>query len=348
MNRKLITNERLLWPELSSSDDHEKILNCLETQLQNFPQIKRRKNPPKKERLKIKQQQQQLASEDNKIDETTQRLRKHFLFGINTVTRYLEKLETGTESKVLCLFVCKSCKPLAILTRHLLIMCAQRGIKAACIIGLSQRITKIFNMKRTSAFVILNESKDGLANEPFVNMFQAFESEILPLIPQLKNPLFEEKIIVEDISANKEMAASCEVVEMAPKRTVDDLLVFKEESEATGRKLTSADFFSFSDHSKEQILKKNSIAFDSENFIFSEDYGRIDEGEECETGEATSGYFPSKKRQKTEAPRYFGNDGQPRKTLKFMDFDIVNRVSKRAKNGKKNKNKDNTKKQKVK
>lgn len=343
MNRKLITNDRLLWPELSNTEHHEKILNCIETQLQNYPQLKRCRNPPKKERTKFKQQQQErLISDDNKIDETTQRLKKHFLFGINTITRYLEKLEAGKESKVLCLFVCKSCKPLAILTRHLLIMCAQRGIKAACLIGLSNRLSKIFNMKRTSAFVILNESKDGLCNEPFRNMFQAFESEIIPLIPQLKNPFLEEKIVIEEVVSNKEDGSGSEVVEKVPKRSIEDILVFKKENETVTKKFIGSDFFSF--NSKEQSLRKNSIPFDSKNFIFNEN----DElASELESEETFDSLLPSKKRQKTSAPRYFKHDGQPRKSLQFIEFDIVNRVSKRPKKDKKNKNNDAQKKIKV-
>lgn len=188
MNRKLLVNEQLEWETLGA-DENEKILQVIENQIKLYPTLKRKKTLPKKKRQKAKELKETFSDDQKPAQITVDDLfKKHIRIGINAVTKELER----NPKNVRFVLVCRTCKP--ILTRHLFIMCSQFDIRAGSVQNLSERLSKIFNLKTVGAFAICRsyhklEDKDtnpsGIELEP---RLVELTNKISQFLPQLRKP----------------------------------------------------------------------------------------------------------------------------------------------------------------
>ena len=102
MNRKLLVNDLLSWSDLNETEN-QRIITLIESQFKSYADVKRKKTLPKKIRLENKKNNQL-----NKIETIGSTLKNHLRFGINSITKELEK----DPNNLLFVLVCKSCKPI--------------------------------------------------------------------------------------------------------------------------------------------------------------------------------------------------------------------------------------------
>jgi hypothetical protein len=306
MNRKLITSKDLIWPDINEKTS-EKILQCIQNELANYPEIQRPKTLPKRQREEIKKRQS-IANEP--IDGNTTNLNSlkyHFLNGINTITRYLEKPENL--DKILCILVCKSTK--RILVQHLLFISSQHQIKAGCIANLSNVLPKLFNIKTTSAIAIRK-----CYDDKYRRTFDRFESTILPLLPSIENPFesYNCKQIELDNAPAHVQNEDMDVDVSNPKKrfkTIDDIFVTKVPEQTEIRPFKqSFEFISFDTSANVNMQK-----FDEKNFILFKNAG---------TEPTFVHANDSSQDECFQGSRYFEDKADLRY---FKQFDIVNRKS---------------------
>ena len=147
MNRKLLFNKQQDWIDLNAADN-ETILSSIENQLELYSSLKRARTLPKNLRTKAENLSESVTIPYDKNKAIGLLLKKNLKFGINTITKELEK----NSNSLGFVLVCRSCKP--ILTRHLNIMCAQSKVPAGCVKDLSLRLSKFFNLKTVSALAV--------------------------------------------------------------------------------------------------------------------------------------------------------------------------------------------------
>lgn len=202
MNKKQIVNENLSWPEVAESTN-EQIIKSLESSLKKFTKLKRRRRPRQKKLADAKKTETEVDTNDAQVETI---LKAHFKIGINSITKTLER----QAQNVLFVLVCRSCKPLNILTRHIQVMCALAKVPAACVHNLSTIMTKQLNVKTVSALLVLKfqaESKMPAA-ELVKSTLDDWSQHIVPLIPPLKNPFVNPerpdniKAIINEISGD--------------------------------------------------------------------------------------------------------------------------------------------------
>jgi hypothetical protein len=282
MNRKLVANELFAWPEINE-DNSKKIVQSLINQLKKYPEIKRKKTPPKHIRQKLKKENEEAKKlTDNTLkhtNETNQNqfvnfLKKHLICGINIVTKHLEK----NPKQIQFVLVCRSCKPLIVLTRHLQVMCAQHGIPAGCVHSLSDSLSKLLNLKTVGAFALcsgLDETKQIQEfNEKLVTILSDLNRNLVPLLPPLKNPFTSVIKVtkIEEIEIDQDEIksfAECDK-EMETEITKDVKLlkdfVTNEEEEDQNHNCFGSDFISINKSNKQEVL-----GFNSDQFILFRD-----------------------------------------------------------------------------
>lgn len=192
-SRKQIVNENLQWPEIEEKTS-EQVLEMLETHLRKHPDLRRRKNPPKKIRNKKKTKPQEEKSIEESKEKQNKReisveaesIKRRIRIGINVITKTLER----EPANVAFVLVCRSCKPLAVLTRHIQLMCAMEGVPAGCVHNLSTRLQKILNIGSVRALLVrkTDEKAATQPNETIESMFTEWSRRVPPLLPALKNP----------------------------------------------------------------------------------------------------------------------------------------------------------------
>jgi hypothetical protein len=283
MNRMLITSKDLVWPDIDGRTS-ETILHCIEGELIKYPEIKRPKTLPKKQREKIKKMKSEtvdvIARTESADDTNTNNFKYHFLNGINTITRFLEKPENL--DKIMCILVCKSCK--RILVQHLLFICSQNNIKAGCVSDLSKTLPKFFNIKTISAIAIRK-----CYDESFRQTFAKFENIILPLLPNLNNLFGSKKAENENEKSENFEKELMDIDEMQPKKkfkTISDIFIMKTDQAAEIRSFEqSLQFISFNEEAN--LQKTNLQRFNEKNFILyaegivTENQNSIDEQDDC-------------------------------------------------------------------
>lgn len=197
MNRKQIVNENLQWPEIDETQS-VRILDALESHLKRYPELKRPKNPPKKVRLRRQQNKNKSKEGDEEMSEKPARaeirpeaeaIKKRLRIGINVVTKTLER----EPDNVMFVLVCRSCRPLGVLTRHVQVMCAMQGIPAGCVHNLSSRLERVLNIGSIRALLV---RKSLLVVQPTTgevdeSILKDWRERIVPLLPVLKNPFGE-------------------------------------------------------------------------------------------------------------------------------------------------------------
>ena len=215
MNRKLLYNKQQDWIDLNAADN-ETILSSIEKQLELNSSLKRLKTLPRELRTKAKNASESATSDKNKTIGLM--LKKNLKFGINTITKELEK----NSNNIGFILVCRSCKP--ILTRHLNIMCAQSKVSAGCVKDLSLRLSKFFNLKTVSALAVSKnlihiENQDNEIISQAESILNSLIKKITQCLPKLSEPynfdqsqlLKEEKkipipeIIQSDVNIIKEI-----------------------------------------------------------------------------------------------------------------------------------------------
>jgi len=282
MNRKLLVNELLGWSDLNENDN-ENILSLIEHQFKDYSGIKRKKTLPKRLRIKLNAETEKAKENTHDISNY---LKKHIRFGINSITKELEK----EPKNLLFVFVCKSCKP--ILTRHIQVMCSKWNVPAGCVKDLSVRLAKYFNIKSVSAFAITenftpNESiqleKDMCqkAKEIIVDLAQ----KIVSFIPLVKNPFCFEirSTLAKDAITEAEIDISS--VKIEQKQNEETLKVNRKSVESTtDEKMDTfgADFISFDGSNA-----KKTISFDSNYrfILFNDDFSDQESNQEEEITE---------------------------------------------------------------
>jgi hypothetical protein len=312
MNRKLITSDNLNWPEIDE-ESSSKILSCLEVHLIKYPNIKRVKNPPKKQREKLKKKLDPISN-DNEDNLKSIIIKSHFLFGINSITRYIESLDTKSKS-ILCVLVCRSCKPLRILTQHLMIMCSQKNIKAGCIYNLSSKISSLFNINRASAIAVLDSNDENV-----FSLLNDFKSNALFLLPDLVNPILKvnDEILNEDL-----VTVNIEAVEPDAKiKSLNDIFSFSTERDDKVEQKNTLDFMSFGDFVDNNDNNENILTnFNDKNFILFND-------NVCMSVDAEDA---------GSLGRYFKNDNKNKKrSVEFKQFDISIKYANKEKSKQKN------------
>jgi hypothetical protein len=249
MNKKLITSTALNWPDIDD-ETSLKIISCLENELVKYPILKRAKNPPKKLREKLKSERVEKTDEEKLI-------KSHFLFGINSITRYIENIDANSK-QILCVLVCRSCRPLRILTQHLIVMCSQKQISAGCVNNLSNKISNLFNLNRASAIAIL-ESDFEIVRE----LVNQVKSSILPLLSPIENPIlkYDHEIELEEEFIDKRID---DVDQDNQIKSFNEIFVFDKKE-----KKNDDDFLSFGAQFVEinSVKKRNITFFNDKSFI---------------------------------------------------------------------------------
>ena len=313
MNRKLITSKALNWPEIND-ETSSRFLACIENELVKYPSIKRAKNPPKKQREALKKQVNDAVENQNSEEKLKSiAIKSHFLFGINSITRYIENLDKKTK-KILCIFVCRSCKPLRILTQHLLMMCSQMKLKAGCLNNLSSKISSLFNINRASAIAILDSDYENMSL--FLNEIKL---QILPLLPDLDNPIVEgddvylkEELIDQTIEDTDKMEVN--------EKSLNEIFVFNEVIEKNEVK-SNLDFLSFGDDTSNASgeKKSNLTSFNDKNFLNT----------------SNESFIISSVDEQHE--RYFIKESNSKKrSIEFKQFDISIKYANKEKSKEKN------------
>ncbi len=175
MNRKLIVNEQLNWPQLAQHEN-QNILKLIEDFIKLYPSLKRENTLPKKAR------QTRPVKVFTPLEAV---IKSHIRLGINSVTKELE----SNPANVRFLIVCRSCKP--ILTKHLYIMSSQSNVKASCVDGLSEKLAKFLNVKTVSAFAICRADSASLKDEINIEaekILSELSNQLIKNLSDIKNP----------------------------------------------------------------------------------------------------------------------------------------------------------------
>lgn len=187
-------------------------------------------------------------------------VKKHLRIGINSITKCLEK----EPENVLLVIVCKSCKPVTVLTRHIQVMCSMSNIPAGCVNNLSSNLSKLFNVKTVSALAVCKDQKSENVEESSVkivkDMLSGLYGIIVPLLPEIKNPFVSNESLNPPLNiehVNNELNN----VTLSKK----DNLPVRLKSNSNENEKFGADFISINK------TKKNFASFDDNKFIlFSE------------------------------------------------------------------------------
>lgn len=269
MNRKQIVNESLQWPEIDESTSN-RIIDVLESSLKNYPGLKRKKNPPKrfrKNKPKSNQEKNKIDDE-NEEDSMASQLKSHIRIGINAITKSLER----EPEKIMFVLVCRSCKPLAVLTRHIQLMCAMSNIPAGCIHSLTTRLKSQLNINTISALLVFKQTETD--QDAIRKLLNDWSSQIPPLFPKLNNP-FTENAALSTLPSDLMLSLIDEI-----KKEIDDrkdeintlastqMDVCENEDENEDNSDFGADFLRVDANVKY-------LDFDNQNFIlFNDDYER--------------------------------------------------------------------------
>lgn len=356
MNRKLITSDKLNWPHVDELISNQ-ILKYIENQLSKYPSIKRVKNPSKKQREKLKQLKSvEETGKNNKNGENDENIeisksiKKHFIFGINSVTRCLE----NSGQNIMCVLVCRStCKPLRLLTQHLLIMCSQKQIKAACIYNMSNVISKLFNINRVSAVAILDQTND--TNIVVNSILNEFKTNILDLLPDLVDPfvnnaqtlLLDDEVKLENDEIEKE-SVECEET-ITKFKHINDIFSFKTKPSKlieSKPKFENYDFMSFNEREEDNdadISNENTgtlTNFNDKHFILL-DESVIQKRDDVIMAENDTQFGVKKQRYYNEImPTKENTKSKKKQTLQFKQFDIsikkANKIKSKERNRLKN------------
>lgn len=198
MNRKSIVNENFLWPEINEQNSAI-IIKFLEDFFAKEPNLKRKKTLPKKVR-KHRDKNKTTSAPDFGLF-----IKKNIKIGINSISKALEK----NPSNVVLVLVCKSCKPLTVLTRHIHVMCSLSKTPAGCIHNLNQ-LSKVFNIKTVSALAICKTDETKLEekeqfNKLYNNFLDQIQQSILPYLIPINNPFtsinfLDSNLLLEDVN----------------------------------------------------------------------------------------------------------------------------------------------------
>jgi len=218
MNRKLIVNKNLSWPELND-EEHQKINEILNSFFREYPLVKREKTLPRylreKKKAKLDIKSDTSCSQNEEASQTSKFFKRFIRLGINSVTKTLEN-----EAKNVLVVLCCQSSP-SLLTRHLLMMCSQFQIPAASIKNLSTNLSKIFNIKTITAIAVChsinkNDDDQELIDE---NLLLKIKESIIKLneklvvkLPKLnKNPfrLGLGNCFISDLSQVEEKIRNC-------------------------------------------------------------------------------------------------------------------------------------------
>ena len=187
MNRKLIVNEFFAWPDINELESKQ-ITEFLENQLKQFPYLKRKRTISKRAREKLKsaaQEGHRTQAKSNEIEEFSIEFKKRLILGINAITKCIEK----NPHHIMFVLVCRSCKPLVVFTRHLQVMCSHSKIPAGCVYGLSDKLSKILNLKTVSALAICNNKLNNSeeSSNDLEQVLESFNQKVIPLLKPLAN-----------------------------------------------------------------------------------------------------------------------------------------------------------------
>lgn len=164
---------QLSWPSLPKGVNSF-ILKELSEYFKQHPEEKRVKSAGKRKRKQEARGPLPTSSSE-----------AHVFTGINIVTK---KLERGELDLVL---VCKSAKP-ALLTQHLIPLSASRSTPAACVAGLSEKLSTELNLKSVLAVgVSVVESTENSELDKVVR-------NIKEKVPVIEVPWLQEVHLVED------------------------------------------------------------------------------------------------------------------------------------------------------
>ncbi|RNA32587.1 ribonuclease P subunit p38 [Brachionus plicatilis] len=180
MHRKIIVNENFVWPEINEQNC-ELIVKFLENFFAKEPNLRRKKTLPKKMR-KMNDTPKPATKADFGLY-----IKSKIKIGINSISKAMEKSPTNFA----LVLVCKSCKPLTVLTRHIQVMCSMSKTPAGCVNNLNS-LSKVFNIKTVSALAICKATETKLeSNQSYERLFNIFLEEIqnilVPLLSPLKN-----------------------------------------------------------------------------------------------------------------------------------------------------------------
>ncbi|CAF0794688.1 unnamed protein product [Brachionus calyciflorus] len=258
MNRKLIVNENLGWPDINEADS-KKIVEFFESFLKANQSLRRKKTLPKKLRLK---KEAENAVNDKKSDDFGKYFKKYIKIGINSITK---TLETNPNSLAIVL-ICRSCKPLTVLTRHIQVMCSISNVSAGCVHNLNN-LSKILNIKTVTAFGICKNNElesNSIYKKTHDDFLNELDQKVVNLLPQLKNPFTSNDYLnptflcIEDVNNELNKVDLNEEIDRMPK--------FSNREWSNAQENFGSDFISI-----DKSLKKSFTNFDDDNFILFDD-----------------------------------------------------------------------------
>ncbi|XP_060063896.1 ribonuclease P protein subunit p38-like [Ylistrum balloti] len=135
------------WPTVQD-DVQQEILHRLISTLKSLD-IARPKSCKKRKKTEDTEKDTVLP-----VDEEKQSIRKQLLFGVNQVTRGLEKDE------VRLVMTCRSAQPV-IITRHMIGLSSLRGCPAICINDLNKSLCEVMNMTSAVAVAFKKKTETG-------------------------------------------------------------------------------------------------------------------------------------------------------------------------------------------
>lgn len=270
MNRKLIVNKNLAWPELNDAE-HQQINESLKSFFCEYPLVKREKALPQylraKKKAKLDVKSDTNCSQNQEASQTCKLFKRFIRLGINSVTKTLE-----TEAKNILVVLCCQSSP-SLLTRHLLMMCSQSHIPAASIKNLSTNLSKIFNIKTVTAIAVCHsinteDNNQKLIDENFLSKIKEsinkLNEKVVAKLPTLnKNPfrLGLGNCFINDLSQVEEQIKNC-FKPNEEEKSNDVQMEFKEKDEAEDQGFGS-DFIRFKmSHVDNPFHSKNFILLD--------------------------------------------------------------------------------------
>ncbi|XP_065644228.1 uncharacterized protein LOC100206161 isoform X3 [Hydra vulgaris] len=189
---------------------HKKLLlhhESLSLQIQN----KLLKNMMLRKYCNITEEQAEDAVQSLYSNEKLKSTSPYLLFGINAVTKFIEKY-----GKLVLLIVCESAQP-SLMTRHLMNVCLVHGIYACSINNLSKTISPFLDMKSVLAIGFKE-----VINSPFADLVEFLKDKIPTLDERPWSKLWEQTHFTEELNLNKKFKIEYDKISTIDHERKDD------------------------------------------------------------------------------------------------------------------------------
>ncbi|XP_070537822.1 ribonuclease P protein subunit p38-like [Ptychodera flava] len=182
---------KISWPKLQSGDTAV-LLKEIQRVFQPLESMLKKKKPVKKKKKKLEQAEKKDPESEKKAEYS--KLRSQLLFGINEVTKGLER------SQLRLVMVCRSAKPELLIT-HLIPLCVSRQTPGICLSSLSNTLAPILGFTSLLAIGFKQvEDEDK-------SVFGSLVDLVIEKAPSLTVPwLKHQEVLAQKLEAIKDAA----------------------------------------------------------------------------------------------------------------------------------------------